>query len=317
MNTSSFKNFLDNKNCLKIICGAGNKDLKEITNLCALYASAGCRFFDVNASAEALKAAKAGIKYAGMEKECFICVSIGTNDDPHFLKCDINPEKCTSCGICAKFCLQKAIKTNDYSYYIEKDKCIGCKKCLLMCKNNAINSFQEEMSFPDIIPPLIKEGFDCLEYHIITDNETDISEGWNTIMKLYNGPVSICLDRSKFGNEQVIKCLNNMKNSYDNIIIVQADGAPMSGGKDDYRTTLQAVSMADIIEKAGITPYIFISGGTNSKTKKLANLCDIKVTGISIGSYARKIVKDYIENDSFLKDKKLYNEALKIAQSII
>ena len=59
-----------------------------------------------------------------------------------------------------------------------------------------------------------------------------------------------------------------LKNSCNNIFMVQADGAPMSGGSDDYRTTLQAVAMADIVDKANITPYIFISGGTNSKTKK-------------------------------------------------
>ena len=316
MNVNRFKSFLDNKNCLKIICGAGNKDFKEITNLCALYASAGCKFFDVNASVEAIKAAKKGIKYAGKEQDCFICVSIGTKDDPHFIKCNINSSKCISCGICEKVCLQKAIKQIENKYIINKDKCIGCQKCLTNCKNQAINCHQEEISFSDVIPQIIKEGFDCLEYHIITDNETDIMNGWNTIKKLYSGAVSICLDRSKFGNEKVETCLKNMKTSYNNVFIVQADGAPMSGGEDDYRTTLQAVAMADIVDKANITPYIFISGGTNSKTKKLAELCNLDVTGISIGSFARKIVKEYIENDDFLTDKTLFNKALEIAKSI-
>jgi acetylornithine deacetylase/succinyl-diaminopimelate desuccinylase-like protein len=32
-------------------------------------------------------------------------------------------------------------------------------------------------------------------------------------------------------------------------IMVQADGYPMSGGEDDYNTTLQAVSCADVINK--------------------------------------------------------------------
>ena len=317
MNTDDFKCFLDSKNCLKIICGAGNKYYNEITNLCALYAAAGCRFFDINASAEALMAAKAGIKFAGKEKECFICVSVGTNDDPHFLKCTINPDKCSNCGACEKVCLQKAIKIKNNTHYIEKDKCIGCQKCLSECKNNSISCYTEEISLSNIIPPLIKEGFDCLEYHIITDSETNIMNGWNTITNLYKGPVSICLDRSKFGNEQVEKCLKKMKVSCNNLFIVQADGAPMSGGEDDFRTTLQAVAMADIIDKANITPYIFISGGTNSKTKELAKLCNIKVTGISIGSFARKIVKEYIENDNFLTDKELFNEALSVAKHII
>ena len=317
MNTADFKYFLDSKNCFKIICGAGNQNYNEITNLCALYASLGCRFFDINASPEAIQAAKAGFKFVNKEKECFICVSVGTKNDPHFIKCDINQNTCSACGTCEKVCLQKAIRNENNKYYIEKDKCIGCQKCLEACKNSAINRHIDEMSLTDIIPPLLEEGFDCLEYHIITDSETDIMNGWNDILSMYNCPISVCLDRSKFGNEQVIKCLNKMKESYNGIFIVQADGAPMSGGKDDFRTTIQAVAMADIVDKANITPYIFVSGGTNSKTKELVKLCNIDITGIAIGSYARKIVKEYIENDHFLTDKEIFNKALDIAKSIL
>ncbi|MBQ6515834.1 4Fe-4S binding protein [bacterium] len=313
----NFKNFLDNKNCLKIICGAGNKDLKEITNLCALYATAGCRFFDVNASLEAIKAAKDGLKFAGKESECFICVSVGTNDDPHFVKCRINTEKCINCGECEKKCLQKAIRQSENGYVVNEDKCVGCNKCLKVCSHNAVDTYCYKISISEVLPPLINEGFDCLEYHIITDDENKIFEGWETIKKLYKGPVSICLDRSKFGNEKVENCLKKMKDEWPDIFIVQADGAPMSGGDDDFRTTLQAVAMADIVDKAGITPYILISGGTNSKTNELSDLCDIDVTGVSLGSYARKIVKEYIEDDNFLTDKCLFERALKIAKRIV
>ena len=317
MTLNKFKNFLDNKNCLKIICGAGNKDLKEITNLCALYAAAGCRFFDLNASAETIKAAKEGIRFVNKDEDCFLCASVGTKDDPHFVKCGIKPDKCSGCGECADNCPQKAITKTGGKYFINKDSCIGCTRCMDVCKHGAVKSYYEEMSLPDIIPQLINEGIDCLEYHIITDNKKEIYDGWKTITDLYKGPVSVCLDRSKLGNEDVIKCLKEMKASCNNLFMVQADGAPMSGGKDDYRTTLQAVAMADIIDKADITPYIFISGGTNSKTKKLAELCSIDATGISIGSYARKIVKDYIKDENFLTNKDLFNKALEVIQCII
>ena len=317
MNGSNFKSFLDNGNCLKIVCGAGNKDVHEIKNLCALYASAGCKFFDINASVEAIRAAKAGLKYAGKENEAFLCVSVGTNDDPHFIKCDIDSSKCSGCGNCEEVCSQKAVFKMNKIYSMQKNKCIGCKRCISVCKKQAINIVEEEHSFRDIIPLLIEEGFDCLEYHIVSDNETAITEGFNTIKTLYKGPISICLDRSKFGNERIEACLKKMKASCHNLFMIQADGVPMSGGKDDFRTTLQAVAMADIVDKANITPYVFISGGTNSKTKELAKLCEIETTGISIGSYARMIVKEYIENENFLTDKKIFDEALKIVKQII
>lgn len=317
MSQSKFEKFLNNKNCIKIICGAGNRDLKEIINLCALYAEAGCKFFDINASVEAVKAAKKGLKIAGKEHECFICVSVGTNDDPHFMKCRINSENCINCGECEKICIQKAIINTENKSVINADKCVGCGKCLKICGNNAVESYKDEMSIQNSLPDLIKEGFDCLEYHIITDDENKIADGWDTIKKLYKGPVSICLDRSKFGNEKVEFWLKKMKNECSDIFIVQADGAPMSGGDDDFRTTLQAVAMADIADKANITPYIFISGGTNSRTKELAVLCDVDVTGVSLGSYARKTVKEFIEDDNFLKDKDLFKKALAAAKRIV
>ena len=168
----------------------------------------------------------------------------------------------------------------------------------------------------DLISQITNEDTDCLEYHIITDNTKEISDGWKIITNLYNGPVSVCLDRSKFGNENIVKILKEMKNSCKNLFIIQADGAPMSGGEDDYRTTLQAVAAADIIDKAGITRYIFISGGTKSKTKELAKICSVDVTGISIGTYARKIVRKFIEEDDFLTNKTSFDKALEIIRCI-
>ena len=64
MRLSSLQEYLDSKKCVKIVCGAGNEDSAEIKKLCALYAAAGARFFDVNASLEAVRAAKEGINIA-------------------------------------------------------------------------------------------------------------------------------------------------------------------------------------------------------------------------------------------------------------
>ena len=99
--------------------------------------------------------------------------------------------------------------------------------------------------------------------------------------------------------------------------IVQADGFPMSGGQDDFKTTLQAVATADTILKFGFDIPVIISGGTNSKTAELANMCDINYNGIAIGSYARKIVKPYIEHKDFWKNEEIIAEGLKIAAELV
>ncbi len=314
---SDFKKYLDSKKCFKLICGAGNEDYEDIKKLCALYASAGCRFFDLNASVEAIRAAKEGIKFAGKNNECFICVSVGTKNDPHISKCRINPENCILCGECEAVCIQNAIHNNKNSYNITSNKCIGCGKCIEICQNNAIDRYSKYKTISDILPPLVEEGIDCIEFHTITDDEYEVMNGIKEITDIYKGPVSISINRSKIGNDILLERLHLIKSYINDLFLVQADGNPMSGGCDDYRTTLQAVAMADIIEKSGITPYVIVSGGTNSKTYELLNMCNINICGIAVGSYARKIVKKCTDNVNFWTDNNLFNSALKIAKSLI
>ena len=63
--------------------------------------------------------------------------------------------------------------------------------------------------------------------------------------------------------------------------------------------------------------YIMLSGGTNSKTAKLAQMCGVNANGVAIGSYARKIVRDYIVRDDFYTDTYVLNDALQIAKKLV
>ena len=50
-------------------------------------------------------------------------------------------------------------------------------------------------------------------------------------------------------NVHLIERIKIAQELADDRLIIQADGIPMSGGRDDFNTTLQAVSIADIINK--------------------------------------------------------------------
>ena len=99
--------------------------------------------------------------------------------------------------------------------------------------------------------------------------------------------------------------------------IIQADGIPMSGCDDTFKTTLQAVAMAEIIQNAELPVHIMISGGTNSKTAELAKLCGINYWGIAIGSWARMIVKPYIVSEDFWENSDVQLKAVKAAHELI
>lgn len=318
---NNLKRILAEKRCFKLVCGAGNEDPVEVEKLVALYAKAGAVYFDLSAREDVVKAAQKAIKRVIPKKDCgkyFLNISVGIEGDPHLRKAKIDVQKCIKCGACTKICPQKAIENNQGKYIVAGKKCIGCGSCEKICPVKAIEFIYKNENLRKILPPLIKMGIDSIELHANTDEEKKSYEQWKIISTLFGGMLSLCLDRSHLGDKMLINRIKKFilnREKYETII--QADGAPMSGSKDDFNTTLQAIATADIVQKASLPVWLLLSGGTNSKTSELAKLCGINAHGVSIGSFARKIVKPYIEREDFLENKKIFNEALFIAKGLV
>ena len=309
---------LKNKKCFKLVCGAGNEDVEEVEKLVYLYSKAGCNFFDLSANVDVVKAAKRGLKLAGIEKDRYLCVSVGMKGDLHVSKANIDAQLCTNCAECIKVCPQNAIVENDKNNYVNQKKCIGCGRCIKACKLGAISQEYIESDLENILPKIINEGIDCIELHTYVDDESKILEKWKILNDLYSGFLSICVGRLKLGNEQLINTLNTLldiRKPYTTII--QADGSPMSGEVDDYKSTLQAVAAAEIIQNMNFPAFVLLSGGTNSKTSELASQCGIDISGVAVGSYARKIVREYILRDDFYTHKEVFYTALNTAKTLI
>lgn len=307
------KDLLESKNCFKLICGAGNQDTQEVEKLVAVYAKAGCKFFDVSASNEVVNAVKRGLEFAQIN-DAYICVSVGTKDDLHTNKAVIDEQKCVSCFSCYEVCPQSAIK----SAKINQIRCIGCGKCAEICPAQAISFENKTADLDEFLPEIIKNGVDCIELHATGLDENDIENKWKYLNENFAGMLSICLGRSDLSNKKLIERIRKLieiRKHYTTII--QADGSPMSGGKDDYRTTLQAVACAELVQNADLPVYILVSGGTNSKTKELAKMCGVDLNGVAIGSFARKIVKEFIDKDDLLQNSEEFNKAVNIAKSLI
>ena len=312
------KDILEKKKCFKLVCGAGNEDADEVEKLVYLYSMAGCNFFDLCAKPEIVAAAKNGLKRAGIFNDRYLCVSVGIKGDPHVSKADINPDKCKLCSLCNDICLQNAIFHDGNGYTVNSKRCIGCARCLKVCKNDAIAITSEYKNLNEVLPPIVEMGIDCIELHALGENELEVDEKWADINNFFNGMLSICIDRSKLGNEALLKRVNRMlscRKPYSTII--QADGAPMSGADDDFKTTLQTVATAEIFQNANLPVYILLSGGTNSKSTELAKICGINPNGVAIGSYARKIVRSYIMKEDFFDNKNSISAALKLAQDLV
>ena len=367
---------LDDQKCFKVICGAGNEDKEEVKKISFIYSLAGATLLDVSANPDVVRSSIEGIKLAkefnlkhniGVKNKPFIVVSVGMPGDHHVRKSYIDPETCIGCKVCIPVCPTNAIPKDfveNLEFFRElggkfeqedKDKeivvkelCIGCGKCSAICPKDHIISYRHPKNeLKKILPECIKAGAESIELHAgVAEDDVTLDE-WKIINESNpNQFNSVCLDRLNLSNFFLENRIEKMRQISKDKFIVQADGIPMSGGENDFNTTLQAVACADIINKkfnmrknikeeiksggkATISSkkvyrrnghklgvYILVSGGTNEKSKKLADLTNVRVNGVSIGTYARDVIQSDINKKDFF-DKKdyivsAYNKAKKL-----
>lgn len=307
------KELLETKHCFKLVCGAGNEDIEEIKRLVYLYAVAGCRFFDLSANGDVILAAKEALDIAKVY-DAYLCVSVGIKNDPHVKKAVIDYDRCVNCGACEEICPEGAI----HYAKVKKEKCIGCGRCWRVCSRAAISYISEEKDLNEVLPKIVETGIDCIELHAMGLNDEEVFSKWKYINDNFEGLLSICTSRGQLSDEAMVKRIEKMlenRNPYSTI--VQSDGFPMSGGDDNYKSTLQAVATGEIVQNAKLPVYLILSGGTNAKTTELAKMCDISYHGVAVGSYARKIVRRYVERPDFWTNPVVLNSALEIAKPLI
>lgn len=307
------KELLETKHCFKLVCGAGNEDIEEIKRLVYLYAVAGCRFFDLSANGDVILAAKEALDIAKVY-DAYLCVSVGIKNDPHIKKAVIDYDRCVNCGACEEICPEGAI----HYAKVKKEKCIGCGRCWRVCSRAAISYISEEKDLNEVLPKIVETGIDCIELHAMGLNDEEVFSKWKYINDNFEGLLSICTSRGQLSDEAMVKRIEKMlENRKPYSTIVQSDGFPMSGGDDNYKSTLQAVATGEIVQNAKLPVYLILSGGTNAKTTELAKMCDISYHGVAVGSYARKIVRRYVERPDFWTNPVVLNSALEIAKPLI
>jgi len=321
---NELRNILREGRYFKVVCGAGNEDSEEVRKLTLVYTLAGAVGIDVSANVEVVEAAMNGIDKAyglaalvGKEINArpFITVSVGLKGDPHVRKAKIDAATCSQCGLCLDACEQDAI---DEAFNVLDIRCVGCGKCAEVCQFDSVTFYTRKVDFNEILPKCLDAGAENIELHAIIDDDDSVMSDWRVIDGLVqNNFVSMCLDRSQLSDSHLISRIKSVYEISGARTIIQADGAPMSGGSDDFNTTLQAVAIADIIRKSKIPVMILASGGTNSKTGELVKMCNVPINGVSIGTFARKIVRDLITSEDFETNQSMIKNAVAIAEKLV
>lgn len=308
----------------KLVCGAGNEDIKEVRRLATIYTLAGAKMLDLSANLEVVEAAKKGVdiayerakqlsRHIGLRP--YLNVSIGLKGDPHARKAVIDKGLCTNCGLCFQECGQEAISEN---FEVKEYRCIGCGDCQRVCQSGAISYVYRKADFEKILPECVKLGVENMELHAVTDDEEDVFSNWKMLNKIIrDNYISICMDRNLLSNKRFLDRVSKAYEITGERFVVQADGVPMGGEGDDYNTTLQAVACADIVQKSGLPVMMLLSGGTNSKTGLLARQCGVRANGIAVGSWARKIVREFVKKEEFDFNIDVVTQAVSLAEKLI
>jgi len=320
----------------KLVCGAGNEDEEEVKRLSTIFTLAGASGLDVSATPSVVRACREGIDLAfdlsnqlniPIQYRPFIKVSVGMPGDHHVRKAYIN-EDCVACDLCIPVCPTAAIPEN---LVIIRDKCIGCGLCEVACppKVAAIRYEHNSIDLMEILPKCLEEGAENIELHAAVMDNQSIMDEWEIVSNAQtNHFISMCVDRLNLSDKDLLKRINNAKEIAGDRLLIQADGIPMGGTGDDYNTTLQAVAIADLIQrklknkdrKFKDLP-ILLSGGTNSKTAALAQMNNIEYCGIAIGTHARSLVQEHIDTfiqiDDFYDDLTNLNAAIHVAKMLV
>jgi ferredoxin len=306
--------YLAKRNIVKITSGAGTEDADYIYRLVRLYCIAGAEYFDISAHPSSVIAARKAIIDSQTKKEIYVNCSLGIPGDPHADKARISEDRCISCGACLIACKNEAILSNPYS--IKYNRCIGCGYCAKNCPCGAIEIFSASCPVETIVPSLLPHGIDSIELHMAGDIEYG-KQQWKMLENCFDGILSVHINRTVCSDKMLINLLDHIiYNRKPHTTTIQADGLSMSAS-DSKDATLQAIAIAQIVDKQNYPAYIISSGGVNHYTMGYMREFNIRCDGIAYATFARNLVKPYINNPNFFDDVNLITEAVALIDRYI
>ncbi|MDX2256666.1 MAG: LdpA C-terminal domain-containing domain [Pseudanabaenaceae cyanobacterium bins.39] len=298
---------LRSRRWFKLICGASYQHLPAIRHLALVYTLAGADCIDMAPDPATIAAARQGITAAlNLQpdlKAPLVMVSFNDGEDPHFRKAFFNAELCPSdCPRpCEKVCPTTAIQfSNDYNGVI-RDLCYGCGRCLPLCPPQIIHT-QEQIYQPEhIFDQVLNRSIDAIEIHTQPDRQREFAAFWQRLSPVIPHLQLMAVSFPDCPNlqEYLLSLWQGMQ-PQPRSLIWQTDGRPMSGDIGDG-TTRAALQLGQKVLGFDLPMgFVQLAGGTNASTVPKLKQAGIAVAGVAYGSYARKIITDFLDQQTFV-----------------
>lgn len=329
-----FKSILDHKNYFKLVCGAGNQDHSWVERLVFIYVMAGATGIDIAADHEVVKAAVKGIERAEkylreVKQKClvikpFITVSVGMPGDHHVRKAWFNDD-CSACDACISVCPTDAIPDG---LVVIDELCIGCGACDAVCHFNAVEYTNVGHDLDELLPGLLSLGADNVELHAAVPNDEVVMNEWKSVCDVVTDSYcSMSIDRKHLSNTALLARIEKAREIAGERTMIQADGVPMGGTGGDIGKTIQAIAIADQInrmvhfdnkrKKNDRQLMMLLSGGTNNETRVLAEAAGLEYHGIAVGTFARKQIQEEIQSNKIFQNTELIDLAVAKAKDVV
>lgn len=326
-------NSLLTRQWFKLICGASYQHLPAIRNLALVYTLAGVDCIDMAADPAVINAARAGMAIAlnlsneqsrQLVTSPWVMVSINNGEDPHFRKAEFDAAHCpTSCDRpCVTACPTHAIgfdKLREGFIHIggvQDELCYGCGRCLPLCPVQIIHTREQAYALEDITFTAI----DAIEIHTQSWRVSEFRSLWQRLAPRMGSLKLVAVSFPDCDNlkEYLLELLNCMQ-PLPPQLIWQTDGRPMSGDIGNGTTRAAVQLCQKVLNMQLPMGFVQLAGGTNASTVAKLRAANIKASGIAYGSYARKLVAEFLEagGDRLEEHPQLLSLAVKQAQSLV
>ncbi|PIQ28501.1 hypothetical protein COW36_13010 [bacterium (Candidatus Blackallbacteria) CG17_big_fil_post_rev_8_21_14_2_50_48_46] len=306
---------LQEQRFFKLICGASYRNTEFIATLARIFAEAGAHVIDVGARPELVHAARAGIAAAKVPVPGLplIMVSVGINQDLHFLRVEKDFQRCDSRGLCVNACPHEVFVESE----IRLENCLGCDHCVIACPSDALSLVPREplAEVGALLAQCLEAGATALEVHTGDGGRAELQTLLDSLAPFRAAFELLAFSMGAHGQSaaEIAQLAQDIEKAVGSEMLIQADGKPISGRKGE-KSTLPCLELAEYLRAAGLKSFIQVSGGTNDLTGRMARERQSAIQGIGMGSFARK----YLDlSPSEPLSEALYHEKLERAKALV